>query len=978
MSASLTPAHIPQATYRLQLRSEFGFDQVERLAQYLDRLGVSDVYLSPLFHAREQSSHGYDVVNHEVIEPSFGGDEGFERLAQTLQGLSMGVLLDVVPNHMGIDDRHNAWWQDVLANGEGARYAPFFDIDWDPPPDKLKHKVLLPYLGASYGKVLEAQELKLVHTEQRFYIQYYDRCFPVSPPSWPTILRLMLEKIPAEVPADDLDRMELESISAALQNLPSRTSRDPEHLHERYREEEVSARRLQDLLDRSKTVATALEAALREINGQPGEPHSFDRLDSLLDEQPYRLSWWRTATDEINYRRFFDINELAAIRVEEPEVFEAVHATVFRLVCKGWVTGLRIDHPDGLYDPTQYFENLQKEWRRCPSEGNGETAAEKKDRPGLYVVAEKILAHDEELRPDWPVCGTTGYDFLNLLNGLFVRREGIEALRDRYFQFIDRDEPFSEILYHSKRAVLTSSMSSELHMLAWRLNRLAQRSRWSRDFTFTSLIRTLREVIACFPVYRSYIRPRDVTPNDEDIRRIMMAIRLAKIRNKAMSWAYFDFLASVLLLEEPAGAPIDELAERREFALKFQQVTGPVTAKGFEDTAFYRYYPLASLNEVGGEPASLGVLPEELHRHLTRRRSDWPYALSATSTHDAKRGEDLRARLNVLSEVPEEWAAAVHRWRSLNQPHRQESEGAVAPDANEEYLIYQTLVGAWPLIASQKGPPGPSFAAADEEFAGRIRQYMEKAMREAKVNTSWLNVSEEHEKAVFAFIDQVLDPARSSPFLQELDALVRRVADSGYLNSLGQTLLKMTAPGVPDFYQGSELWEFSLVDPDNRRPVDFQRREHMLRELERQAAEDLPGLAQDLLAAWPEERIKMFLIWRTLMLRRNYRDVFLEGEYLPLAAEGERCENLFGFARRRGDRWVVVMTPRLTMSLGASPITAVRSGWSRTAMTLPADAPREWRCALTEKRFQLGGGAQAGRLPLDEMFASFPVALLRS
>jgi (1->4)-alpha-D-glucan 1-alpha-D-glucosylmutase len=969
MASLLKTARVPLATYRLQLRADFGFDEVRRLTSYLRRLGVSDAYLSPLFHAREQSEHGYDVVNHKAIEPSFGGEAGIERLAGALREREMGLLLDVVPNHMGVHDAQNVWWQDVLENGEGARCARHFDIDWNPPAEKLRHKVLLPILGDSYGNVLERQELKVVHEDRRFCVQYFDRRFPLTPSSWSVILRLLLEKLPDDAQRDDPNRMELESIIGALEKLPPRTSRDPEHLHERYREQEVASRRLHDLLERSPTISDALQAALVELNGQAGDPRSFDRLDELLDQQAYRLSWWRTAVDEINYRRFFDINELAAVRVEEPEVFTAVHELVFRMLCKGWVTGLRIDHPDGLYDPTQYFENLQKEWRRSLDDPECETSRQSTPHHDLYVVAEKILAHDEVLRPDWSICGTTGYYFLNLVNGLFVRREGVEALRAVYRRFTGLETPFSRIIYESKKAILNYSMSSELHVLAWRLSRLAERNRVSRDFTLTSLVRALGEVIACFPVYRTYVRPSDVTPGDEDIRRIMMAVRLAKIRNTEMSWAYFDFIASVLLLEEPAGAPEDELRERREFALKFQQVTGPVTAKGLEDTAFYRYFPLASLNEVGGEPSSLGVLPEEFHRVATHRVADWPNALSATSTHDAKRGEDLRARLNVLSEIPEVWQAAVHRWSELNQPCRGEAEGEPIPSLNEEYLLYQTLVGAWPLDADPARP--------NPQFTARIRQYMQKALREAKMTTSWLNVSEAYEATVFEFIERILDPAVSPRFLQDLDALVRDIAGSGFLNSLSQTLVKICAPGVPDFYQGSELWEFSLVDPDNRRPVDFAHREKLLAELERQAAEDLPGLAAELLASWPDPRIKMFVIWRSLLLRRRLRDVFLDGDYLPLAPEGSRADHVAGFARRKGDRWVVAAVPRFARLLGDDPLPAMRAGWEKTRLPLPDEAPPHWRCAFTARRTAVNEKSSRA-LKLPELFSAFPLILLES
>jgi (1->4)-alpha-D-glucan 1-alpha-D-glucosylmutase len=512
-------------------------------------------------------------------------------------------------------------------------------------------------------------------------------------------------------------------------------------------------------------------------------------------------------------------------------------------------------------------------------------------------------------------------------------------------------------------------MSSELHVLGWRLSRLAERNRWSRDLTLTSLVRALAEAIACFPVYRTYIRPSDVTPGDEDHRRIMMAIRLAKIRNTEMSWAYFDFIASVLLLQVPPGSPDDELRERREFVLKFQQVTGPVTAKGLEDTAFYRYYPLASLNEVGGDPGSLGVPADEFHRLALHRYADWPHAIAATSTHDAKRGEDVRARLNVLSEIPAEWETAVRRWRGLNAPLRRESEGEPIPSPNEEYLLYQTLVGTWPLDAESVRP--------SDEFKQRIRQYMQKALREAKVNTSWLNVSEPYEQAVFEFIDQMLDPAASAEFLGELNTFVRRISDSGFLNSLAQTLIKICAPGVPDFYQGAELWEFSLVDPDNRQPVDFELRQKLLDELQRHAQEDLPGLTRELVLAWPDPRIKLFVVWRALGLRRRAVEVFRDGEYLPLTPEGARTEHVFGFARRKENRWAALAVPRFTRLLANDPVQAIRTGWGETALALPDGAPSSWRCAFTGAEVNLAKG-HARHFPLDELFGRFPVALLES
>ncbi|MDQ3329984.1 MAG: malto-oligosyltrehalose synthase, partial [Planctomycetota bacterium] len=824
MTIPSDPDHIPTATYRLQLRSDgFGFDDAAALVPYLDALGIGDAYLSPLFRARDQSTHGYDVVDHGTVEPAFGGDEGLARLSEQLHAHQMGLLLDVVPNHMGIDDSHNRWWQDVLAHGEGSRYAGHFDIDWDPPIEAMRHKVLLPVLGDYFGKVLEQQELKLLYDGGRFWVTYYQRRFPVAPATWPPILRRMVVKL--DLPFDDAVRMELESLITALDRLPPPSDRSPERMRERYRESEVAARRLRELVYYSHPVRGALDAAVAEYNGTAGEPRSFDLLEALLDAQAYRLAFWRVAGDEINYRRFFDINELAAIRVEEPVVFDAVHALTFRLLSEGKITGLRIDHPDGLFDPPTYFENLQAgylkslEARRASdgretagaSEGLEASASSESDRSHrldmaegaarrgqshgncgrLYVVAEKILAHDERLDPEWPVCGTTGYEFLNHVNGLFVAEDGAEAIRGVYERFIGQHVPFRDVLYGGKRTILNFSMSSELHMLAWMLTRIAGRRRESRDFTYGTVRQALREVVASFPVYRTYVRPGDQDVRDEDRRRVKSAIRLARRHNPELPKAVFDFLASILLLEDPNDVSDEQRAERRRFVLKLQQVTGPVMAKGLEDTAFYRYYPLASLNEVGGEPNADGMTPEDLHRDFVRRRAEEPYAMSASTTHDTKRGEDMRARLNVLSEIPDEWEQAIGRWRYMNAAHKTDLEGASVPDPNEAYLIYQTLVGTWPYggLAEPFRP--------DEEYVNRIVGYCEKAFREAKLHTSWLDPDSDYENAIFDFVRAVLDPERSAEFLADLEAFVARVADAGYLNGLAQVLIKATAPGVP-------------------------------------------------------------------------------------------------------------------------------------------------------------------------------------
>jgi (1->4)-alpha-D-glucan 1-alpha-D-glucosylmutase len=967
----LIPDHIPVSTYRLQFGPNLRFAQACELVEYLAALGIGAAYASPLVRAREHSTHGYDVVDHRQIDPALGTDEDFRQLAESLQQHGLGLMMDVVPNHMGIDDPNNLWWQDLLENGRSSVYSNFFDVDWDPPKDALKQKVLLPILGEQYGRALENQELQIVWEDQRLKVAYHERRFPLAPRTWADVLRLALETVAVEMSPDDPDRMELESIATALDNLPPQDECDPELVQQRYREKEVARRRLAALVEISAAIRDALTGALRQLNGRQHDPRSFDRLEQLLSRQPYRLAYWRVATDEINYRRFFDINELAAIRVEDPEVFEAVHALQFEFIRRGWVTALRVDHPDGLLDPQQYFENLQNAYRQL---GQTPDAPPPGPPASFYIAVEKILAHDETLCAAWPVNGTTGYDFLNLLNGLFVHREGAVRLRQCYARFIDAPSRFADVLYASKKTILNVSMSSELHVLAGQLDRISEQHRWSRDFTRTSLRRALREVIACFPVYRTYIRPGESQPTEDDRRRIATAIRFAKRRNPEMSSAFFDFIASVLLLEDPDGLSDEEIAMRRDFVFKFQQVTGPVTAKGVEDTAFYRDYPLASLNEVGGDPAIPGVSLDQFHRRNIERHSAWPFSMLATATHDTKRGEDTRARLNVLAEMPDEWAEIVAHWSELNASRQIDVDGAMAPDKNEEYLLYQTLLGIWPLTAPNE--------ATRSALVERILQYLDKAFKEAKVHTSWLNPNQEHDAAVANFARTILDPAQSPEFLHELTRLVDHVASAGFTNSLAQTLIKIAAPGVPDFYQGTELWDFSLVDPDNRRPVDFGARQALLSELDAAAESNLNETVRGLLAAWPDPRVKVFVVSRALRYRRAHADLFLRGGYVPLNAEGSRAEHVCAFARQHEGRHVVCVTPRFTLAAwreaNASPATGAAgwrpaAWWRGTTLRLPAEMAAECRDCLTERWV---GASQDRAIDVADVLAQFPVALL--
>ncbi len=971
---SLPSTSIPNATYRLQLCGHLSFADARSLVDYLSDLGIGAAYLSPFFRARAGSAHGYDVVDHGEFEPTLGTEAEFQSLAEKLRRQSMGLLVDIVPNHMGIDDPHNGWWQDVLENGPASPYAGYFDIDWNPPKEGLRGKVLLPVLGDQFGKVLEEQQLQLAYADGRFSVHYYERRLPTDPGTWVTILRHVRESVSAQLDPEVPERMELESIITALEHLPQRSQTDAEAIQERHREKEVASGRLARLVESSPEVRAAIERTIQVYNGQRGDLASFDLLDAFLAGQAYRLCYWRVATDEINYRRFFDVDELAAIRVEVPEVFAAVHAEILRLVEKGWVTGLRIDHADGLRDPEQYLKNLAAATGVALGEPDiGEPQLH------LYTVVEKILAHDESLPQQWLTHGTTGYDFLNLLNGLFVDRRGGYSLRDAYARFIGSWKTWSDVLHEGKRTILSTSLSAELYTLSHQLDRISEQHRWSRDFTRLSLFRALREVVACFPVYRTYIGPNGSEVREEDRRRILAAVRVAKRRNPAMSASFFDFIASVLLLEDPDGLSDEDREVRRQFVLKFQQVTGPVTAKGLEDTAFYRYYPLASLNEVGGEPGTPGTTVEHFHRRIQEQAANWPHTMLATGTHDTKRGEDMRARLNVLSEVPEEWETRLARWQAMNAESRIELDGEVVPDANVEVLIYQTLVGTWPLKTPSKKEHGA--------YVERIVRYLDKALREAKLYTSWTNPYDEYDRAVAGYVRTIL-ANRELPFAQDLDEFVRSIAAAGFTNSLAQLLVKMCVPGVPDFYQGVEFWDFNLVDPDNRRPVDFTARRKRLAKLATKAKKNLPGLATELLENWPDDAIKLFVSWRALHLRRE-RAELTGGEYVPLECTGTRQSNVIAFARVEGEQFSICVVPRFTLEAwrdkgaegrgaeGGVPRWPIAEWWRGTRVRLPADVPEDFAHAFSGKTLQ-GCASDDGGMTLDvaEVLASFPVALL--
>ena len=890
---------IPTCTYRLQFNRWFTFSDAREIVPYLHALGVSDVYASPYFQASPDSLHGYDIADHNKLNPAIGSRADYDDWIEELHAHGMGQVLDFVPNHVGVADSRNAWWMDVLENGRSSRYAPYFDIDWEPRKFDLRDKILLPILSDQYGRVLERGEFQVRFEEGTFYLLYGERSLPIAPGTYRYVLEIALQNLTEY--KDEGFYAEVQSILTALEYLPKRTETDLKRVAERIREKEIIKRRLERRCAEAPQVQKAIEKALAQINGKPGDPRSFDTLDELLNAQSYRLAFWRVAAEEINYRRFFDVNDLAAIRVELPKVFDAVHRFVLDLVATGAVTGLRIDHPDGLYLSEEYFEKLQQ---RCAKALGIELP---KDGRAVYMIAEKILTGLETLRKDWPVHGTTGYDFANQLTQVLVDSSAEAAMTKTFHRFIGHSVPFGHLLYAKKLQVMKLALANDVNVLGDMLDRLSERSRWYRDFTLEALSRVVRETIACFPVYRTYLAP-DQPVSKEDREIVERAVSSAKRRNPAMDESIFNYLQDVLLFRFQPNLDAAGRAAHTHFVLKFQQITGPVMAKGLEDTVFYIYNRLTALNEVGGEPQQFGVSIEAFHERNLGRQRNWPATLLGTSTHDTKRSEDVRARIVAISEVPEVWRRSLQRWQVANRRWKQTINDLEAPDANEEYLLYQTLLGTWPIQAN--GEPEP---VATPDYTARIQDYMAKALHEAKINTSWIQPNEEWDAAVRDFVAKILERSPRNKFIPAFLPVAKEIAHLGAINSLTQTLLKLTSPGVPDIYQGNDIWDYSLVDPDNRRPVDYNRRREMLDAL----ATATPG---ELMQTWPDGRIKLFLTQRLLRFRRQYPDLFHRGEYLPLCSSGTFAECCFSFARRLEDKWIVVIAPRLSSQVGFPPI----------------------------------------------------------
>jgi (1->4)-alpha-D-glucan 1-alpha-D-glucosylmutase len=943
---------IPSATYRIQFNRNFRLADARNLLPYLQQMGISHLYSSPQYRARSGSMHGYDVADPTHVNPELGTEEEFDGIAGELRERGMGLLLDIVPNHMAAS-AENPWWMDVLEFGRESAYASFFDIDWGAAGAKSSElqsgRVVIPNLTDFYEKVLAKQGIVLKFDEKGFYAEAEGSRYPINPATYRAILDACLERLAGASEAEPQMRQLLGAFDRS-----DAGSRE-------YRESVARGKvELWNAYESDGAIREAIDEMLRTLNGTKGEAASFERLDALLSAQAYRLAYWRNAGEEVNYRRFFGLNELVAVRIEDPEVFAARHARTIEWVQQGKVEGLRVDHIDGLRDPLEYLQRLQRIGTSAGRDDDGAVNSVL----NTYTIVEKITSGSETLPPEWPTAGTTGYDYLNAVNTLFIDAAGSRELETIYREFTGIRSSFTETWYVRKKLVMEDLFAADVRMLLWRLARLAALDRLGRDVPMRELVRGLKEITACLPIYRTYCR--DLTLSQADRAYLMRAFQIARDRAPAavVSDESFEFLRRAFLLAPPAG--LEKHKEQwLDFVLRWQQFTGAVMAKGLEDTAFFVHHGLISLNEVGCNPLRkeirFGVAA--FHQYSKKTFGEHPFTLNATSTHDTKWSEDVRARINVLSEIPGEWKARLARWSELNQSKRTMMDGRVVPNPNEEVLLYQSMLGIWPLEALR---------SEDErsQLRERIETFMLKAAREAKTHSSWVSPNEAHESALRSFIAAVCDCSAENEFLRDFLEFGERIAPFGACNALAQVLLKITSPGVPDFFQGNELWNFRLTDPDNRVDVDFEKRRKISDNLDDSV--DLAKLVEN----WRDGALKMFLTREALKFRDSNRDLFLRGDYLALQVEGERRESACGYARALGKSWVLTVVPRLATRLTADRgFPLGKSAWGTSALVLPAGAPARWKNIFTGATVS-GAGARKKRLPLRDIFSELPFVLL--
>ncbi len=939
---------IPLATYRLQFGPSFGFQQARALVPYLAALGISDIYASPILQATHGSRHGYDVTNPDELNPELGTWDDFHSLIAEVRAHDMGWLQDIVPNHMAYS-RENRILMDIFENGPRSRYYEFFDIFRDHPDPELRTRVLAPFLGRPLEEALQRGEMRLILDANGFAIEYFTWRFPLYLSSYASVLRTCGQRLRGPLASDSAT---LEAF-AGLPDAFTRLSELDDSPEKQRRLAEVKGR-LAQRYSGNPIVNVCIDGVLDSFNRPAEGPVEQSPLYVLLDQQMFKPVFWQTAYEQINYRRFFYLSEFIALRAEDPQVFHGTHEKILELARTGFFTGLRIDHIDGLHNPREYLVRLREQL------------------PEHYLVVEKILELGEFLRTDWPIQGTSGYKFCNYLNGIFCRHETEQAFTEIYQEFLGSKPDYDQLLYEEKKKILETYMAGEIAYLA----HLALQALPGEPVTAESLQRALTALMAAFPVCRTYVDAHHVTEQDRVI--LQEAVRRAWDKcTECRSGAKRVVTLLLSALDDEPESPLRQA--RRYFLMRFQQFTGPAMAKGFEDTLLYVYNRFLSLNEVGGAPDTFGVPLDRFHDYNRVRGSPWPHAMNATSTHDSKRGEDVRARLNVLSEMPDRWQQAIRRWASLNERHKQPCHGAAAPDRNDEYLLYQTLMGVLPSDTQTRD---------SASVRQRVKDFMVKAVREAKVHSNWVQPNEPYEAACVQFVERILDPAPENRFWADFLPFQREVSEYGIYNSLSQTTLKMTCPGLPDFYQGAELWDLNLVDPDNRRPVDFDKRARVLQEIQEgldpppvgpgSAAQETPGpkvavpLVQSLLDTREDGRIKLFLIHQGLLARREHRDLFENGDYLPASAAGRRARHIVAFFRASKDDWALVVVPRFVASLvgpGESP--TGRQIWGNTRIALPGRAPSAWQDALTGETLSAWGEVCVG-----DILTSFPVSIL--
>jgi (1->4)-alpha-D-glucan 1-alpha-D-glucosylmutase len=924
---------IPRATYRIQFQSEFKFEAAKNIIAYLAELGISDLYASPIFKATPGSTHGYDVVDPTQLNPELGAPEDFEALTSEIKNHDMGWVQDIVPNHMAYQSQ-NTWLMDVLENGPDSDYRDYFDIEWEHPYEDTKGRVLAPMMGSFYGEALENGEIQLNYEESGLSVNYYALKLPVRIESYGRFIGQNLGQLARELGKRHPDFLKLLGILYLIKSIPNETKGK-----ERYGQIAFVKVLLWEVYTQNPEVKDFIDSNVKLFNGEKGNPDSFHLLDHLLQEQFYRLSFWKVGAEEINYRRFFTVNELISMRVQELKVFNKTHDLISQLVEQGKITGLRIDHIDGLYDPAEYLKRLR--------EKTGD----------VYITVEKILELEEDLPEGWPVQGTSGYDFLNYVNGIFCKTESEKQFSDIYRIFSNSETSYEQLFIEKKQLIVEKNLAGDVDNLAQILKRIAGQSRLGIDFTMNGLKRTLSEVLCLFPVYRTYVNGEGISEDD----RIYIKEAIEEARGRVpLLLNELNYIEKLLLLEWEESLTQEQKALRLHFVMRFQQLSGPLMAKGIEDTLFYLYNRYLALNEVGGNPGKFGITLDEFHEVNQKQSALWLHKMNATATHDTKRGEDVRPRLHVLSEIPDEWEKQVITWIQLNRSKKNELRGRAVPVPNDEYFFYQTLLGSYPFDESE-----------NESFIGRVKDYMLKSVREAKLHTAWLRPDSDYEEGFLAFVEKVLEPSDSNEFMKEFLPFQKWVAGYGIFNSLSQVLLKYTAPGVPDTYQGTELWDLSMVDPDNRRPVDYQQRISFLKDIKERQEADIGKLTDELLSTKEDGRIKLFLTHKVLQARKENLDVFQKGDYQPIEVGGKFKEHIVAFARSFGDTTAIAIAPRFLTSLVQSGEYPIGEVWADTQLQLPQGMQSSWRDAIT-------GQTISGTGAIAQILQHFPVALLVS